>query len=403
MDEEYWRSVNGFGMMGVDWEERIDFDRMRRERLQRARDAVAKAEVDALFLFRLENVRYLSSLRTHMWPTSSWMSASALLPRGHDALVFSQDYNYAMERMPWIRESIVNFPTGALEIVSGVRKWATVVKAQLAERDITPRRIGVDSWSPALFKALPEEFPGVEFVDGEAIMIDARKVKTRDEIACLKMAADITAAGMQAARESLRPGIRECEVLAEAWRKMTALGSEWTQCSNIVCSGPYTAPYRRFTSDRVIQHGDLVIIDIGGLFNGYYGDFTRTWVCGEDAKPTKEQIEVHKQAYHALKNCVAAIKPGVSTWEVARASGEHIMGRLGHGIGVAPSELPYLGVEALVSKEEAAVLEPGMVFSIEPYAGRKGVGGVRLEHNVLVTETGAVILDQFPFEPKLLV
>lgn len=389
-------------MMGVDWEQRIDYDRMRRERLQKARDAVSRAEVDALFLFRLENVRYLSGLRTHMWPASSWMSASALLPRDHDAIVFSQDFNHAVERMPWIRGHIINFPTGALEIVSGARRWARVVKDQLAERGITPKRIGVDSWSPALFKALPEEFPGVEFVDGEAIMIEARKIKTWDEIACLKMAADITAAGMQAAREFLRPGVRECEVLAEAWRKMTALGSEWTQCSNIVCSGPYTVPYRRFTSDRIIQHGDLVIVDIGALFNGYYGDFTRTWVCGADAVPTAEQVEVHMEAYNALKACVAAVRPGVTTWEVARASGEHIVGRLGHGIGVAPSELPYLGVEALVSKEEAAVLEPGMVFSIEPYAGRAGVGGVRLEHNVVVTETGCQILDQFPFEPKLM-
>lgn len=402
MNEDYRRAAQGIGMMGVDWEQRIDFDRMRRERMQRAKDAVDKAEVDALFLFRLENVRYLSSLRTHMWPASSWMSASALLPRGHDALTFSQDLPHAIERMPWIRESIINFPTGALEIVSGVRKWADVVKAQLAERGVTARRIGVDSWSPALFKALPEEFPGVEFVDGEAIMIEARQVKTFDEIACLKMAADITAAGMQAAREFIRPGVRECEVLAEAWRKMTALGSEWTQCSNIVCSGPYTYPYRRFTSDRIIQYGDFVIIDIGGLFNGYYGDFTRTWICGEDAAPTKEQIEVHMEAYTALKACAAAIKPGITTWEVARASGEHIVGRLGHGIGVAPSELPYLGVEALVPKEEATVLEPGMVFSIEPYAGRKGVGGVRLEHNILVTETGSAILDQYPFEPKLM-
>lgn len=402
MNEDYQRAAQGIGMMGVDWEQRIDYDRMRRERLQRAKDAVDRAEVDALFLFRLENVRYLSSLRTHMWPASSWMSASALLPRGYDALTFSQDLPHAIERMPWIRDTIINFPTGALEIVSGVRKWADVVKAQLAERGITPRRIGVDSWSPALFKALPEEFPGVEFVDGEAIMIEARKIKTFDEIACLKMAADITAAGMQAAREFIRPGVRECEVLAEAWRKMTALGSEWTQCSNIVCSGPYTYPYRRFTSDRIIQHGDFVIIDIGGMFNGYYGDFTRTWICGDDAKPTKEQIEVHMEAYTAIKACAAAIKPGITTWEVARASGEHIVGRLGHGIGVAPSELPYLGVEALVSKEEATVLEPGMVFSIEPYAGRKGVGGVRLEHNILVTETGSMILDSYPFEPKLL-
>jgi Xaa-Pro aminopeptidase/Xaa-Pro dipeptidase len=184
---------------------------------------------------------------------------------------------------------------------------------------------------------------------------------------------------------------------------MYSLGSEWTQCANIVCSGPYTAPYRRFTSDRVILPGDFVIIDIGALLNGYYGDFTRTWLCGKDVKPTKEQIEIHMKCYNALVGCQKAIKPGATTWEVSRASGEQILGgRLGHGIGIGAMEPPYFGSENLIPKDKAVVLEPGMIFSVEPYDGIPGIGGVRLENNFLVTEDGCELISHFPFEERLL-
>jgi len=105
-------------------------------------------------------------------------------------------------------------------------------------------------------------------------------IKTQDEIECQKIATMITKAGFQAFLDHLKPGAKECELLAVAWQKFTELGSEWSQCANIVCSGPYTAPYRRFTSDRAIREGDMVIVDIGACFNGYWGDFTRTYVAG---------------------------------------------------------------------------------------------------------------------------
>jgi Xaa-Pro aminopeptidase len=187
-------------------------------------------------------------------------------------------------------------------------------------------------------EGLMQAFPNSRIVDGYEILTQAKQIKTADEIHCLKIANAMTEAAMDAARRSLQPGIRECEVLAVAWKTMTDLGSEWTQCSNIVASGPYTAPYRRFTSDRIIRLGDPVIIDLGACYNGYYGDFTRTWICG-DIAPTAEQIELHQQCYDALHRAAAACVPGNTNAQVVEAAGEQfVLSSLGHGSGLGIGE-----------------------------------------------------------------
>ncbi|MDX1748584.1 MAG: M24 family metallopeptidase, partial [Halobacteriales archaeon] len=180
--------------------------------------------------------------------------------------------------------------------------------------------------------------------------------------------------------------------------KMTDLGSEWTQCANIVCSGPNTAPYRRFTSDRIIRKGDLVIIDIGGCFNGYWGDFTRTWVCGDDIEPTEEQIDLHQKCYDAVWDACAASKPGNTNVDVVAAADPYILDSLGHGSGLSPWEPPYFSQDS--GGDEVELVE-GMQFNLEPYAGEPGVGGFRLENNLFVTEEGPDVYTNYPFDARL--
>ena len=204
---------------------------------------------------------------------------------------------------------------------------------------------------------------------------------------------------MDAALRALKPGVRECEVLATAWYTMTAMGSEWTQCSNIVASGPYTAPYRRFTSDRVIRAGDPVIIDIGGCFNGYWGDLTRTWICG-DIRPTEEQRRIHQHCYDALWNSCAASVAGNTTADVFAAADPYVLDSLGHGSGVAPWEPPYFSPH---TKDDPMDLRPGMQFNLEPYAGTPGIAGIRLENNLVVTEGAPDIYTTYPFDERLVI
>ena len=395
----------GLGTMAVDWEERIDVKRMRQERLAKAKEAVKDAGVDALFLFRLENVKYLTGYRVHDWPMIFFGLASSLLINGEDPYVFTMDVDHAKLRMPWCADRTMEECGGSLETVDGVRNWADKVKELMGASGIKqPEKVGVDAWNQALMEELPRQFPKTKFVDGQYVMLEARKCKTMDEINMLKLAANVTAAGFQAGLRKLKPGVRECEVLGEIWGTFTGLGSEWTQCANIVCSGPYTAPYRRFTSDRMIEHGDLVIIDVGARINGYYGDFTRVYVCGETAKPNPRQIDIHVQAREAMLRAEEAIKPGALTTDVYNACGEEnvLGGILGHGLGLASAEPPYIVPEYMVPRDKAYILEPGMVFSIEPYVGEPGIGGIRLEDNVVVTDNGMDIISRFPYDNRLL-
>lgn len=384
------------GLIGVDWEQRIDFDRMRRERLRKAQAALASSEADLLFVFRTEDARYLTGYRHHLGPTPLLGNATTVLAPEGDPVLFTMDFEHCRSRMPWLPVENLQ-PRANFREEVGIRKWAEQLRGLMG--DLDGKTIGVDLWSPTVEAHVKEVFPRSRFVDGYRILCEAKIIKTADEIACLKAANSITEAGMDAALEVLRPGARECEVLAAAWERMTAMGSEWTQCSNIVCSGPYTAPYRRFTSDRVIRTGDLVIIDIGGCFNGYWGDLTRTWVCG-DIRPTEEQRDLHQKCYEAVWGACAAARPGNTTADVFEAAAPYVLDSLGHGSGMAPWEPPYFSPE---SKDDPLELRPGMQFNLEPYAGKPGTGGVRLEHNLVVTEGDPDIYTTYPFDERLVV
>lgn len=382
-----------YGFMGVDWEDRVDFARLRRERLQKAKDALADSDVDALFVFHTEDARYLMGARSHLGPTAS-NKTTVVLPKGGEPILFTMDHVYCKETMTWVDPEQIQ-QRAILADHSGVKKWADTLEGLIGSLD--GKRVGWDIWTPNVEECLKLAFPKTHFVDGYKVLMKAKVIKTRDEIACLKAATAITEAGMEAALSVLKPGIRECEVLAEAWHKMTALGSEWTQCANIVASGPYTAPYRRYTSDRVIRKGDPVIIDIGGCFNGYWGDFTRTVICG-DIKPTKEQIKYHMEAYNAVWNACAAARPGNTNLDVFKAAEPVFMSSLGHGSGLSPWEAPYFNRTVYDNPME---LRPGMTANLEPYAGKKGVGGFRLENNLVVTEGDPDIYTTWPYDERL--
>lgn len=393
--------MSEFGFMGVDWEERVNFDRLRRERLQKAQNALEKSGADVLFIFAAEDVRYVTGFRCHLGPVAILGLAAVVLPRGGDPILFTLDVSHSKMRMPWMKpENIMERPFVRTE--GGTKKWAEEVKARIGK--LAEGKIGVDIWTYGLSQWLPKYFPKAQFVDGKEILAQAKMIKTQDEIECQKIATMITEAGFQALLDHLKPGVKECELLAIAWQKFTELGSEWTQCANIVCSGPYTAPYRRFTSDRVIREGDLVIVDIGACFNGYWGDFTRTYVCG-NIRPTKEQIELHQECYNTLFNACAEAVAGKTNADIGKhlndpkenPNSDGLSG--GHGAGLNPWEPPWV---ANLSPDAIMPLQEGMLFSIEPYAGKPGIGGFRLENQVFVGKTEPDILTKLSFDERLL-
>lgn len=387
--------MSDFGLIPVDWEARFDPRRMLRERLQRAKDALAASDVDVLFVFRTEDARYLTGYRHHLGPAFILGNAVVVLAKGREPILWTMDFEHCRLRMPWLTDDQIQ-PRANFREPAAMRKWARQVEHLVGSLD--GKRVGIDIWDINLENALRETFPKTEFVDGyQSVLMRAKEIKTEDEIACLKIANVITEAALDKAIEFLRPGVKECEVLAVAWHTMTALGSEWTQCSNIICSGPYTAPYRRFTSDRIIRNGDLVIMDIGAGYNGYWGDLTRTWICG-NVKPTRQMQEIHQKCYDALFNAGAKVRPGATNADVFAAADPYVLDSLGHGAGVNPWEAPAFSPH---SKESPVTLKENMVFNLEPYAGVPGIGGVRLENNHLVTRDGVDIYTTYPFDERL--
>ncbi len=384
------------GTMCVDWEQRIDFDRLRRERVQKAQAAIADSEADLLFVFRTEDARYLTAYRHHLGPAAIIGNATVVIGKDVAPILFTMDEEHCKARMPWLGKGQVQ-PRANFREVAGIKEFADRLHAVAGS--LSGKTIGIDIYSPSMAEGLRQAFPKSRFVDGYEILCKAKMIKTEDEIHCLKIANSMTEAAMDAALAVLKPGVRECEVLAAAWQRMTAMGSEWTQCSNIVASGPYTAPYRRFTSDRIIRFGDPVIIDIGAVFNGYYGDFTRTWICG-DTKPTPEQIDLHQACYDSLFRAIEASVVGKTNADVVAACGEqYVLSSLGHGSGLNPWEPPHFSV---TSKNDPLVLRPGMVANYEPYFGKPGVAGFRLEQNIVFREKGPELYTTYPFDARLL-
>lgn len=387
------------GMMPVDWEERLDPIRMNRERLAKAKQALEESGLDALLVNRTEDARYLTGYRHHLGPAYIPGNGTVVLPKGGEPHLFMMDFEHCRQRMTWMDPSQIHPRVNFREKV-GMKRFRAQAEEALGS-SLDGKVVGVDLWSPLMEEQLREAFPKTEFVDGYYdVLMRAKITKTQDELACLRMANAMTEAAMDAALRFMRPGVKECEVLAVAWQTMTALGSEWTQCSNIVTSGPYTAPYRRFTSDRIIQNGDLVIIDIGAGFNGYWGDLTRVYVCG-NVRPTREMQEAHQRVYNAVFDCAAATKPGATNADVyAAAKGNALDGALGHGAGVNPWEAPFFSP---ASKDEPVTLREGMVFNIEPYYGELNRFGIRLENDHIVTNDGVEIYTKYPFDERLVI
>ena len=387
------------GIMPVDWEERLDPIRMNRERLAKAKQALDDSGLDALLVNRTEDSRYLTGYRHHLGPAYIPGNGTVVLPKGGEPHLFMMDYEHCRQRMTWMDPSQIHPRVNFREKV-GMKKFRGQVEEALGS-SLDGKTVGVDLWSPLMEEQLRAAFPKTEFVDGYYdVLMKAKITKTQDELACLRMANAMTDAAMDAALRFMRPGVKECEVLAVAWQTMTALGSEWTQCSNIVTSGPYTAPYRRFTSDRIIQNGDLVIIDIGAGFNGYWGDLTRVYVCG-NVRPTKEMKQAHQKVYNAVFDCARATKPGATNAQVYDAAkGNALDGALGHGAGVNPWEAPFFSP---ASKDEPVTLKEGMVFNIEPYYGEMNRFGIRLENDHIVTRDGVEIYTKYPFDERLVI
>ena len=398
----------------VDWTKRIDFDLLRKERTKSLNEQIKKFELDGLLCFKAENIRYMTGCRPLWWPISFLTRNAGVMATDKDPILFptSGCVERCWESMYWMKKENIR-PLATMED-PGIAE--TEVREKLLpafeELGITEGKIGIDHVSMIVLNKLKEVLPKVEFVDGDQCVLAAQVVKNSEELKCMRVASEHAAYAMDRAIKSIRAGIRECEILAEAMHSMYSNGMEVPQCSLIVTSGEGTAPLRRFASDRKINWGELVFMDLGGCFNGYFSDFTRTVIFG---KPNEQQKKIYRAVYAMMMEIHRTMKPGNTNKDVNDAArkavvdagfeGYDYLGLLGHSIGVTGLTYPIIGEIAAIGSEHIVELKPGMIFSMEPgifIPGVPGGGGVRLEDTILITEEGNEVLTKTPFDENLL-
>ncbi|MDH3669421.1 MAG: Xaa-Pro peptidase family protein [Paracoccaceae bacterium] len=400
------------GPFHVGYERRVDLGALRAKRVAKADEQRKKAALDALLVWKDENCRYLTDLRPQLIAGKTTALNGALLVEGKAPILFCSggERDRVDRTMPWIEEAHTIPIIEEKALVEGMVK--DILGPVLKRHGLAEARLGLDESNIVFTKALSAQFPKLAIEDGDTPMQQARMIKLPEEIVLLEEATALADAVTASATASVAEGVRECEVAAEAMRTLFRLGGEYAHVMTpFVASGEHMAPPHRICSDKLIRHGDIVFIDIGACWNGYFGDVARAVICG---KPSDEQKKIYTAVYEGLKAGIAEMRPGRTNKDAADAlintsdkyglAGRFLSLFIGHGVGIGANEPPYLG-ETLPG---APVYEfqPGMVFAVEPLIwveGVRGGGGVRLEEMVLITEDGPHVMSRAPFDEKLII
>jgi len=400
------------GQFRTDYEDRPDPQALRERRVERAREAMARQGLDALLCWKDENVRYLTGLRAQIIAgKSALLNGCLLIPdRSPILLASGGEVQRAKVVMPWLEEIHMVPIMEARGLVRGAVEHT--LRPILERHGLTRGRLGLDESGYCLVQALQELLPDLELCDGDAAMQAARLVKLPEEIALMEEASAIAEAVTQAAIDAVAPGVRETDVVAEAMRTLFRLGGEYAHVMTpFVASGEHMSPPNRIASDKIIREGDLVFIDIGAQWGGYFSDIGRTVICG---RPHRRQQEVYTAVHEALQEATRAMVPGNTNDDVAAAvrqaaarhglAGNFISLFIGHGVGMGSNEPPYIGED--LPGAETVVLQEGMTFAVEPLIwvpNVRGGGGVRLEDTILVSPGGGRPLTRLGFDERLLI
>jgi Xaa-Pro dipeptidase len=394
--------------MQVDFEERVDFRRLHTYRLGRVRDALSRSGLGALLVFDQHNIRYISSTVIGEWARDKMTRWSLLTGTGEPWVWdFGSAARHHRLYAPWIpaRQSLAGMVgmRGAVSPKAGLFKEAAQeIKEILKAEGVGAMPLGIDIVEPPFLFALQEL--GIEVRDGQQVMLEARVIKSQDELTLLNMAAAMVDGVYQDISEALKPGVRENEIVALATKRLYEMGADCVEAINSI-SGERCSPHPHNFTDRLIRPGDQAFFDIIMSFVGYRTCYYRTFNVG---RATRAQIAAYKKAREWMDEAIALIKPGVATDKIARAfpkaqdiGFESEMGAFGlnfcHGIGLGLHERPI--ISRLNSFEDPMEIEAGMLFAVETYCpATDGVSAARIEEEIIVTPSGAQIITLFPAE-----
>src|SRR5574339_1266378 len=403
-------AIKTYGTMAVDWEQRVDFDRLRHERLDRVKKLLRESEMGSLLCFDMNNVRYITATHIGTWAQDK-ANRFTLLPQDDEPILW--DFGSAAKHhqlyAPWLGERSragISLLRGAMSPEMGrAEDVADKIWRELKERGLEKEPVGLDIAEVPVLFALQKK--GLTVVDGQQLMSEARLIKTQDEIALLTHAAGQVDAAYDELYRAMKPGMRENGAVGLVSKVLYDLGSEYVEAVNAI-SGERCNPHPHVFSDRMLRPGDPVYYDILQSYMGYRTCYYRCFTIGY---ASHAMVDAYKRCREYLDAAIELVRPGRTTGEIASIwpkatefgfpSEEAAFAlQYGHGVGLAIWEKPM--ISRLVSLDHPHEIKPGMVFALETFWPTKdGTSAARIEEEIVVTPTGHEVITRFPAEELL--
>jgi Xaa-Pro dipeptidase len=411
--------IRTYGPNAVDWEERTDLARLREQRLARLKEFLERSDLGSLLTFDFHNMRYMTSTHIGTWAMDK-LIRFALLPRGGEPVVwdFGSAARHHQLYNPWLdgrtdepdrgrARAGISTLRGAFHPQAGIAEGvAAKIRRELDQHGLAGEPVGVDVAELPVLAALRDA--GLDVVDGQQVFLEARRIKSPDEITLLTTACALVDAAYDELYRFLRPGVRENECVGLVAKVLYDLGSEHVEGVNAI-SGERCSPHPHVYSDRILRPGDPAFFDILHSFNGYRTCYYRTFAVGSASVAMRD---AYRRCRDYMDEAIALVKPGattadiVSVWPRAEEFGfanEEAAFALqyGHGVGLSIWEKPIFS--RLVSLDHPEVLEEGMLFALETYwPAADGWSAARIEEEVVVTADGCEVITKFPAEELLI-
>jgi Xaa-Pro aminopeptidase len=388
----------------------IDFGALRAGRLARLQAMMKRHDLPVCLFYGTANIRYATGVDVMGVWTAGTFARYCVVPAAGAPVLFEYkgSVHVAHKLVQDVRPAFT-WQFGGTESAAKAREWAQSLRSVLREMGLDRERLAVDRLDTIGFLALQAE--GFQLADASPATVDAREVKTPEEVRLMAVNGGIGDAMLAEFAAAIRPGIREYELLAVLSDSLLRRHGEFL-FTRLVASGTNTNPWLTEAHDKIVQPGDLVGVDTDANgYEGYVIDVSRTFLCGDD--PSPGQKEAYRVAYDCVTGMVELVRPGMTFAEFAAQAPKlpeayramrypcmvHQAGLEDEG----PS-IPYvdddLGPRRILPQRE---IKENMVLNLECYAGKAGAPfGVKLEDQVVVTASGAELVCTYPFDAKLL-
>ena len=389
-----------------------DMPALREYRLSRLQEQIRKHDCAGLLLFDPLNIRYATdTTNMQLWIAHNAARACFVPPEGKVILWDFHNCEHLSAHLPLVGEvrhgaSFFYFETGDKTEAAAAHFVDEVIDVMKSHGGAN-KRLAVDKIETPGYVRLVEK--GIEIIEGQMLTEHARSIKNENEIRAMRCAVHACEMAVEEMRYWMRPGVSENEMWSALHAGNIKRGGEWIE-TRILSSGPRTNPWFQECGPRIMQEGDMMAFDtdLVGTY-GYCCDISRSWIVS-DVAPTEEQKTLYKVAYEHVMTNIGLIKPGMSFAEMTakahRLPEEYRAlryGVLAHGVGLCDEYPSVRYPEDVEAHGYSGTFEPGMTLCVEAYIGAVGgLEGVKLEEQVLITETGCETLSTYRYEDALL-